>query len=318
MKEKSRYMQIILPKFFLKAVPLWMVFILILNSSMLVGFLEYYVMKKNFNKAILELSEKTKSPEELVQILKTQVLPQTGYTLSVRWNDIGTQLLKSGVIDQKKYEELFASEPNIKKHMSYLSITSNDHMVINETNARFMVNTLWALGLVNKSKILDEGSMKTVGDGNHMNYASTGGWNLGSKPTETLYSSTSIITLTPEQEELVKKIAQNVYRPCCGNHTEFPDCNHGMAALGYIQTAVKQRIPEKEIYKDLLALNSFWFPQNYVELAAYLQKEGTDWKKVDAKRALSQEFSSAQAAQKIRQGVQGLPGFNSQGGGCAA
>lgn len=318
MKEEKRYIQIAIPKILLKAIPLWMVFILILNSSMIVGFLEYYVMKRNFNKAIVELSEKTKSPEQLVQILKTQVLPQTGYTLSVRWNDIGTQLLKSGVIDQKKYEELFVNEPNIKKHMWYLSNASKDHMVINETNSRFMVNTLWAFGLVNKSKILDEGSMKTVGEGNHMNYASTGGWNLGSKPTEELYSSTSIVKLTPEQEELVKKIAQNVYRPCCGNHTEFPDCNHGMAALGYIQIAIQQGISEKQIYKDLLALNSFWFPQNYVELAAYLQKEGTDWKKVDAQQALSREYSSAQGAQKIRQSIQGLPGFNSQGGGCAA
>ena len=76
-----------------------------------------------------------------------------------------------------------------------------------------MVNTLWAFGLVNKNKILEEGPMKTVGDGNHMNYASTGGWNLGTAPTSKLYSSVSIIKLTAEQEEIVKRIAQNVYSP---------------------------------------------------------------------------------------------------------
>ena len=181
-----------------------------------------------------------------------------------------------------------------------------------------MVNTLWALGLVNKSKILDEGSMQKYGEGDVMSFASTGGWNLGTRPTEELYSSSKIIELSEKQEELVRKIAVSVYRPCCGNHTEFPDCNHGMAALGYIQLAVKQGVSEKRIYQDLLALNSFWFPQNYVELAAYFQKQNIDWKNVDPKLALSSEYSSADGMQKVRESVQSIPGIGPQGGGCSA
>lgn len=181
-----------------------------------------------------------------------------------------------------------------------------------------MVNTLWALGLVNKNKILTEGSMKTYGEGDVMRFASTGGWNLGTKQTSELYASTEIIKLTSEQEEIVKKIAQNVYRPCCGNSTEFPDCNHGMAALGYIEAAVAQGVSEKQIYKDLLKLNAFWFPQQYVELAAYLNSQKTDWDKVDAKVALSSQYSSAQGAQQTQQNVQNIPGLNIQQGGCGA
>ncbi|MDO8487375.1 MAG: hypothetical protein Q7S45_03720 [Candidatus Curtissbacteria bacterium] len=299
-----------------KTIPIWMVTVVLLNSVLATGFIEYYIMKKNFNNALVSLSKTTKSPAELVQILKQQVLPQGGYTLGVRWDDIGKKLLESGVIDKAKYEGLFVNDPEAKNQMKYLSQDLQDNMMINEKNAHFMVNTLWALGLVNKSDVLDKGSMKTYGKGNVMNFASTGGWNLGAKETSQLYSSVEIIKLTPEQQELVKKIAQNIYRPCCGNSTEFPDCNHGMAALGYIELAISQGVPEERIYKDILALNSFWFPQNYVELAAYMQKQGTQWKNVDAKLALSFQYSSAQGAQSIHQAVQDVPGLGSVGGSC--
>lgn len=303
-------------KFLWKAVPMWMLLVLLLNSSMIVGITQYWIMKRNFNNSIVELSKTTKNPEELVLLLKQEVFPQNGYILGAEWKDIGIQLIKSGVIDEQKYNELFKNDSVAQKHMWHLANTSSDHMTINEQDAHFMVNTLWALGLVNKSKILEEGSMKQYGNGDFMSYASTGGWNLGSKPTLELYSSTEIITLTLEQEKLVEKIAKNVYRPCCGNHTEFPDCNHGMAALGYIQLAVKQGVSERRIYQDLLALNSFWFPQNYVELAVYLQNQGTKWKTVDPQIALASEYSSAQGAQQVRQSVQNIPGLQIQGGGC--
>jgi len=301
-----------------KGIPLWLALLLLVNSTAVAGSLEFYIMRKNFNKNIAELSKSTKNPQELVKILEQKVLPQKGYTLAVRWNDMGKLLMESGVIDKTKYDEVFKSEPQVKGYLKYLENSSKDQMTISEKNSHFMVNTLWALGLVNKSKILDEGTIKTYGDGNHMNYASTGGWNLGVKETSRLYSSAEIIKLTAEQEEIVKKIALNIYRPCCGNHTEFPDCNHGMAALGYIQAAVKQGVSENRIYKDLLALNSFWFPQNYVEIAAFFQKQGTDWKKVDTKLALSAEYSSAQGAQRVKQSIQDVPGVNTQGGGCGA
>lgn len=303
-------------KTFSKTLPIWMVFLLLLNSVLATGFVEYYVMKKNFNEALLELAKEAKNPKELAEILKQEVLPQKGYTLGVRWEGIGQQLLESGVIDKKKYEEIFAQDIQAKDQMKYLAKFSSDRMVINEKNAHFMVNTLWALGLVNKNKILDEGSMKMYGKPDVMSFASTGGWNLGVKSTNKLYSSAQIIKLSPREQELVEKIAQNVYRPCCGNHTEFPDCNHGMAALGYIELAVKQGLSERQIYKDILALNSFWFPQQYVQLATYMNKQKIQWKKVDAKLALSAQYSSAQGSEQVRQAIQNIPGLDTQGGGC--
>ena len=201
--------------------------------------------------------------------------------------------------------------------MKYLKEESQDYMVINEKNAHFMVNTLWALGLINKSDVLTKGQMRRDPK-QTANFASTGGWTLGKKDAMSYYSAKVIIPLTQVQQDLVTKIAGNVYRPCCGNNTAFPDCNHGMAALGYIQLAVFKGLPEDQIYKDLLAFNSFWFPQTYVEMAAYFNKEGVDWKKVDAKLALSQEYSSANGAQRIKQSVQDIPSFQNKGGSCGA
>ena len=158
--------------------------------------------------------------------------------------------------------------------MKYLNEASEDNIRIDEKNSRFMVNTFWALGLVQKSKVLDEGPMKTGGTPTE-NFASTGGWTLGAKPVMEIYSSRELLPLNSFQQDLVKKIAENVFRPCCGNSTAFPDCNHGMAALGYIEWAIYNGLPEEQIYKDLLAFNVFWFPQNYVEMAVYFDKNGT-------------------------------------------
>lgn len=298
-----------------KVVPLWMVFFIVLNSTMVMGIVQYYFLRQEIQKNLQALAKTTQSPEELVQVLKQQVLPQAGYRTSLKWKDLGKQLVEVGAIDKQKYEEIFVSEADGKDHMKYLDGNFDENITINEKNSRFMVNTLWALGLVQKSKVLDEGPMKT-GNTPTGNFASTAGWTLGGKPAMELYSSAELIPLNPFQQELVKKIAENVFRPCCGNSTAFPDCNHGMAALGYIEWAVYNGLPENEIYKDLLAFNSFWFPQNYLEMATFFEKQGTKWKDVNPQLALGRDYSSAQGAAKIKQSVQSVPGLQNQGGGC--
>ncbi|MBI2196368.1 hypothetical protein HYU45_02025 [Candidatus Daviesbacteria bacterium] len=304
-----------LKKVLLKAVPLWMVIVIILNSTMVMGVAQYYFLRQEIQRDLQELSKTTQSPEELTQILRQQVLPQNGYRTPLKWKDLGKKLVEAGAIDKKKYADIFVSEADGGDHMRYLDGSWEENMVINEKNSRFMVNTLWALGLANKSKVLNEGQMKT-GENPTENFASTGGWTLGAKPVMEIYSSAEIIPLTSQQQDLVKKIAENVFRPCCGNSTAFPDCNHGMAALGYIEWAVYNGLPENQIYKDLLAFNTFWFPQNYVEMAVFFDKQGTKWKDINPQLALSRDYSSAQGAARIKQSVQSVPGLQNQGGGC--
>lgn len=246
-----------------------------------------------------------------------EVLPNEGYTTAAAWNDIGAQLIKTGAIDLTKYRETFKNSETELSEFTIFNSSSPQKIKISENNARFIVNTLWALGLVNKSIVLDEGPMRTAG--NTANFASTGGWTLGVKDPMKLYSSTTIIPLTAEQHQTVKRIAENVYRPCCGNNTAFPDCNHGMAALAFIELAVSQGVSEKQIYQDLLALNSFWFPSTYVDMAVYFkQTQNTDWKTVDPKLALSQDYSSAAGSQRIATAIADTPGIQSKGGSCGA
>lgn len=304
-----------LKKVLIKAVPLWTVFLIVFNSTLAMGIIQYYLMKQELNRNIQALAKTTKNPEELIQILKQQVLPQNGYKTSLKWKDLGRKLVEAGAIDKAKFEASVASDADGKVDMKYMEGNSEDYSAISEKNAHFALNFFWALGLTNKSKVLDEGPMKTGGTPT-ANFASTGGWTIGSKEGMAIYSSQSLFSLNDFQQDLVKKIAENVYRVCCGNSTAFPDCNHGMAVLGYIEWAVYNGLTEKQIYTDLLAFNSFWFPQNYVEMAAYFDKTGVKWKDVDPKLALSRDYSSAQGAARIKQSVQNLPGLQNQGGGC--
>ncbi len=304
-------------KILTKAVPLWMVVVIVLNSTMVVGIAQYYFLRQEFQKNLQALAKTTQSPEELVQILKQQVLPQSGFMTTLKWKDLGKRLVEAGAIDKAKFEASVAEDADGKIDMKYMDGSSEENISISEKNSHFVVNFFWALGLLNKSKVLDEGPMKT-GNTPTANFASTAGWTLGTKPAMELYSSEEIIPLNPFQQDLVKKIAENVFRPCCGNSTAFPDCNHGMAALGYIEWAVYNGLSEDQIYKDLLAFNSFWFPQNYVEMAVYFDKQGIKWKDVNPKVALSRDYASAQGAARIKQSIQNVPGIQNQGGGCGA
>ena len=165
--------------------------------------------------------------------------------------------------------------------------------------------------------MLTEGPM--VQGGNAGNFASTGGWTLAKGTAMDHYAKYDLIPLTQDQEERVRAIAENVYRPCCGNSTAFPDCNHGMAALALIELMISQGAQDEEIYQSVLAFNSYWFPQTYLELAYHQEQNGTPWSKIDAKTILGKGFSSAMGYQAVKKQIGTVEGLNNQGGGgCGA
>ncbi|OGJ12805.1 hypothetical protein A2432_00040 [Candidatus Nomurabacteria bacterium RIFOXYC1_FULL_43_8] len=128
---------------------------------------------------------------------------------------------------------------------------------------------LWALGLGNKNPILENGPMMTYSGAGLPaealakagNFASTGGWTLGKGNAMDHYSMHQFVTLTREQQDLVEKVAKNIYRPCCKNSTYFPDCNHGMAMLGLMEIMASQGASEPEMYKMSGEVNTLWFPK---------------------------------------------------------
>jgi rhodanese-related sulfurtransferase len=247
--------------------------------------------------------------------LAEEVLPKAGFELPIAWGDIGPQLVKLGVIDLDKFNKTVGPTDEQKE---ILTKGSNANIRIDTNNSQFVVDVLWALGLAQKSIVYDEGPMgkefkKDVG-----NFASTGGWSLARGEAVKYLNQFDLVKLTDEQQKKVGEIAQNVYRPCCGNSTWFPDCNHGMAALAAIELMVAAKLDDEAIYKNVLKLNSFWFPDSYLAVAAYFARQGTPWDKVDAKTVLGKTYSSGQGAALIQQKVGEIPGRPTKGGGCGA
>lgn len=260
----------------------------------------------------------TPLPSPTVENLESQVVPEEGFKVNLKWGETGMKLIKAGGIDMAKYQKNYSGAAN-SELLKYLTENKDEGITIDKNNAYFWVNTLWALGLTQRSKVLSEGIMGTEYKDRLGNFASTGGWTLGSKTAVKLYSSSEIIDLDEAEQEMVRKISANIYRPCCGNPTSFPDCNHGMAILGLVELMVDQGFSEEEIYKTSLAFNSYWFPQTYIDLAYYFQtSENKLWKELDAKKLLSAEFSSGPGYQAIKEKIGEIPGTKSRGGSCGA
>lgn len=249
--------------------------------------------------------------------LAQAVIPQAGVTLPISWGDLGRQMIADGVIDEQKFRALFEGGlTNTQEQM--LSVTSNQPIVMDEQNSRYLLDLFWAFGLANKNDILENGEMTDKQYGGAGNFASTGGWSLARGAAIDHYSKHTYVTLSDQQQALVDKVSRNIYRPCCGNSTHFPDCNHGMAMLGLLELMAKNGASEQQMYDVALKVNSFWFPQTYIDLATYFKEQGKDWNQVDAQTALSAQYSSAQGYQQTRQKIQSLPKQSQGGSGCGA
>ncbi len=259
-----------------------------------------------------------KAGEKLLDLslVEKEVLPEAGVELPVVWGDIGPRLIALGVIDEAKFKKAVSLTPEQEK---ILTMGSDKKITIDAGNGQFVVDMLWALGLAQKSIVYEEGPMGKEYKKDAGNFASTGGWSLARGEAMQYLNRYDLIPLTPEQQKKVGEIAQNVYRPCCGNSTWFPDCNHGMAALAAIELMIAADLDENAIYRNVLALNTYWFSDTYVTIATLFARDGIAWKDVDAKRVLGKDYSSAQGAQAIAKKVGPLPYKPDQkGGGCGA
>lgn len=92
-----------------------------------------------------------------------------------------------------------------------------------------------------------------------------------------------------------------------------------MAALAAIEMMVAAGLDDATIYRNVLALNSYWFSDTYLTIATQFARQGTSWKSVDAKMLLGKDYSSSQGAGAIAAKVGPLPYKPKQsGGGCGA
>ncbi len=242
------------------------------------------------------------------------VLPSEGVVLPVKWGDLGAQMIKAGVIDADKFEGVYKNGGLSEETRRLLYDSGNENIKITKENAGVLLSLLWAFGLGNKNTILEKGPMSDKKYGGAGGFASTGGWTLAKGNTMNHYSKHQLISLTPEQQQLVENTSWNIYRSCCGNPTYFPDCNHGMAMLGFLELMASQGVSEADMYKAALTINSYWFPETYINLAKYFNSMGTSWNKVDPKEVLGTDYSSASGYRNILNKIK--PVERQSGGSC--
>lgn len=280
------------------------------------------------NKLIPQKTEKL-DPFEQVQkeitAVQNEVLPKEGFKTKIKFGNAIVKLVDGGAIDMEKFTALYERRGGLTdEQKKMLTEASDKPITINESNSSFLLNLLWPLGIANKTAVLAESEAGKPENVN--NLASTGGWTLGKKENGgDYYNTLSIITLNAEQEALVKKTAENIFRPCCGNSTAFPDCNHGAALLAMLELGASQGLTETELYEEALKFNKFWFPEQYYQMAmAFKYVNKTPMAMMDPKTLLSEQYSSGSGFQRnVAMPLSKMPGLGGSshgggGGGCSA
>jgi len=236
--------------------------------------------------------------------LMNAVNPKDGFKIQATYGDVGPRLIAAGAIDLATFTQLYrqAGQPLSAQEMDVLTKGSPDQIAITRENARFLLNYFWALGLTNKNVILNEGPIHQASGGQIDQFASTGGWTIGTKPASELFSSVEIIRLTAEQQARVEDVAKAVYRPCCDNPTHFPDCNHGMAMLGLLELMASQAASTEEMFLAAKYANAFWFPQQTLEqVIFFITVQKVDYAEVGAKQIVGTEYSSGSGFKQVHQ-----------------
>lgn len=259
----------------------------------------------------------TKNP--LFDAVVAKVLPARGFQSTIVLKDSVVKLAAAGVIDRAKFEALYADRGGLPAELkTVLDQPSDRPILLTRENANSYVNLLWPLGLANR---MSTNARSPINGNSLFNLASTGGWNLGKEENGGAYFNTvPAVPLTPDQEALVTKIAENTYRPCCNNSTFYQDCNHGSALLGLLQLGAAQGLTEDELYREALAFNAFWFPHNYIQTALYFKAvKNTEWENVDPKVVLGKDYStisgwSGRVAKEVA--ARGLVPQTQGGAGC--
>ena len=246
----------------------------------------------NPNDNALNSADVSQSGNALIDEVTAKVLPEKGFQSKIALGDSVVKLTQNGVIDRNKFLAIYQDRGGLPDELkNILDAPSLKPILLTRKNANYYVNLMWPIGLAN---FMASNKESPVNGKSLFNFASTGGWDLGKEENGGAYfNKLKIVELTPVEEALVTKIAQNSYRPCCNNSTFFQDCNHGSALLGLLQLGAAQGLTENELYREAVAFNSFWFPHNYIQTALYFKAvKNTDWDKVDPKLVMGKDYSS--------------------------
>lgn len=208
--------------------------------------------------------------------------------------DIGkpiAKLVEAGAIDRGKFMTVHEKRGPVPEWVVQALDGRSVELIFSIETAPYNLNLLWPLGLATKAAFNDN---SPINGEDLRKFASTGGWTLGQENNGAFYfNAVETLKLTPDQSAMVRRLAENVFRPCCGNSAYFQDCNHGSAMLGLLELAAAEGRNAAQILEFAKTANGFWYPQQYVEIAHYFDAmEDLPWKSVPAGRVLSAQFSS--------------------------
>jgi len=294
---------------------------------------EYVVLTKLLKQTDLQTpvapppisKQATPTAEALPQATKTAEVPRPGsspYILPVSMGDLGPRLVEVGAIDLGRFIQLYevSGAPLTSEQQTVLIEMSSANLVVDRSNAYFLLNLFWALGLTNSNPILTDRPMMTYSEGKIERFASTGGWTIGTQTAADLYASEELISLTPEQQLRLGHVAHRVFRSCCNNPTDFPDCNHGMAMLGLLELLAATDATEDEMFAAAKVVNAVWFPVQTAEIALYAQHAlNTDWDSVAPQTIVGSGIASGTGFQNVHQWLAArnlLPTTPGGGNGC--
>jgi hypothetical protein len=273
-------------------------------------------------RGVLAPASDSNSDNSDMEAMAAQINPKEGYQIPATYGDIGPRLVEAGAIDLDQFVNLYQEmgRPLSKEQQEILTEGSSASIVINQENQHFLLNLFWAFGLANQNRVLTEGPMMRNGKEEVVNFASTGGWTLATKPIVELYASSPILSLTEEQQKRLEEVAQGVYRPCCDNPTHFPDCNHGMAMLGLLELLASQGASVDEMFQTAKYVNAYWFPQQTLEVAIALKAtKDVNFEGADARLVVGQSMSSGSGFQTVHAWLAQngkLGGAPQRGGSC--
>ncbi len=260
-----------------------------------------------------------------IETLFDQVNPREGFAINASYSNIGYRLVEDGVIDLDKFKAVYerAGTPLSEQQLKVFSADGLDEpIVINRQNSYFLLNLFWAFGLANENPILTEGKITQYGDVEIGSFASTGGWTIATKPLAEYFAKSDLAPLNEEQQAMLQNVAENTYRPCCGNSTAFPDCNHGMALLGVLELIAANGADEDEMFEAAKYFSAFWFPSQALDVATFFKvTDNLDFADVDPRVFVSRDLFSGRGWSALKGWLERNVGGGTQqavpgGGGC--
>ncbi|MDE1825607.1 MAG: hypothetical protein KGH61_03600 [Candidatus Micrarchaeota archaeon] len=108
--------------------------------------------------------------------LAKQVLPTNGFVFPIKWNKIAQQLVTSNALNVSALSAILNSsgEPLTLEQRRILNGTSTANVILNNSDAAFVLDLLWGVGINNNNPIINNGPVMQNGD--PYNFASTGGY----------------------------------------------------------------------------------------------------------------------------------------------